>query len=451
MIPLYLLLFLLSFMPLSFGAVSLSITPIDGSNSLRLEESQVGFENRKELRVRVTSTNGQRYQVFQRILEPVINEKGESLSMQALQAATVVNSNTSGTLYMQNPARMSMGEQLLYSAGQGGDSDAFTITYGLVPEMLSTSGKFSGKLIFTVRSAGDGGNDQALVNLYVESTSKWNMQISGSRNPGRLNIKDSDVPEKSGDFVNVTYSGNSGSGEVRIYQDVELPQNDQGRELGSEALLFYGTGPTEGLRAITPTSVSRGRSLIYEGRRTEDNFLLYYLISPDLASQLEAGLYNGRIKYVVETDQGSEMFVIDLQMRIQPIFTMEIKTPDGGISFPRVLPNNPPQEKEVVVRVQSNLHRPYQVSQTLPMPMTNDQGKEISKDFFRIKVDVPDGERGQTKYQEFAPISIGEYPIFTSDSKGSPVEFKVIYRLQGYQGISPGNFTAPIKFSLNQN
>jgi hypothetical protein len=115
-----------------------------------------------------------------------------------------------------------------------------------------------------------------------------------------------------------------------------------------------------------------------------------------------------------------------------------------------VLANTPAQEKEVVVTVQSNLHKPYQVLQDVQTSMTNQQGKEFDNKYFTIEVQIPSGQKGQTDFMEFSPVQTGEYPVFSSDAGGSGATFKVEYRLQGYPQMSPGDFLAPIRFSLNQ-
>ena len=125
-------------------------------------------------------------------------------------------------------------------------------------------------------------------------------------------------------------------------------------------------------------------------------------------------------------------------------------TPPGGVSFSNVLPNSPPQDKAVVVTVLSNLHKPYQVFEDLQTSMTNQQGKEFDNKYFTLQVEIPSGQKGQTDFTEFSPMKTGEYPVFSSDSRGSGATFTVVYRLQGYGQMSPGNFLAPIRFSLNQ-
>lgn len=120
------------------------------------------------------------------------------------------------------------------------------------------------------------------------------------------------------------------------------------------------------------------------------------------------------------------------------------------MSFSHVLADNPPQDKEVLVTVSSNLHKPYQVLEDLQTNMTDPQGKEFDSRYFSIQVDIPSGQAGQTKFTEFSPVQTGEYPVFSSDAQGSGASFKLEYRLQGYTQMSAGNYSAPIRLSLNQ-
>ena len=103
---------------------------------------------------------------------------------------------------------------------------------------------------------------------------------------------------------------------------------------------------------------------------------------------------------------------------------MNITPPPGGVSFTHVLANSPPQDKEVMVTVLSNLHKPYQVIQDFQTNMTNQQGKEFNSKYFTIQVEIPSGQKGQTNFTEFSPVQTGEYPVFSSDARGSGATFK---------------------------
>ncbi len=173
-------------------------------------------------------------------------------------------------------------------------------------------------------------------------------------------------------------------------------------------------------------------------------------MNPDLVQQQDAGTYSGKLKYVIETDQGRQEFPLFLKCDIQPEFTLNITTPPGGVSFSHVTTIGPPQDVEVLVTVLSNLHSPYQVVQNIQTNMTNQQGKEYNNKYFTMQVEIPKDQKGQTNFTEFSSVQTGEYPVYSSDSAGSGTTFKVVYRLQGYAQMVAGDFIAPVRLSLNQ-
>ncbi len=451
----FLLLFVIAFFSChqsSFAAVTLSINAVDGSNSLRFMAAE-GYTDKKELRIRVNSTGGKQYQVFQRVNEPLVNEKGESLDLRALQTATIGNSNGSGTLYLQNIEQLSMGEQLIFTSGQGGDGDSFVVAYGINPAVLNGSGNFSGRLVFTVREVGEPSQDQSLVNIFVESrSSNMKLSVSGGKNKSLVRVKDADIDPLNADFVKIVFEGNVG-GDLRITQEVDaLPQSVTGGEISPGVLRFsVEGGSADGVKLVNAASLTRASTLLYSGRGDANEIRVVFYVDPALVMAQDSGLFTGSLKYVVETEKGRQEFLVNLEFDVQPVFTVDVNLPPEGVSFQNVLPNAPAIDKEVEVVVRSNLHRPYQVLQDLQSPLSNGKGDEIRKDYFTMMVQVPAEARGHTKYADFAPIQTGEYPVYSSDSQGSSVKFKVVYRLQGYPQMSGGNFAAPIRFSLNQN
>jgi hypothetical protein len=438
-------------LPACFANVSLSVNPIDGSNTLRFQRTPVaGMQNKQEIHIRISSTNGSRYQVFQRILEPIVNEKGDALNLQTIETQTLSNSNSSGTLYLQNSSQLGMSDQLLYSSSQSGDSDMFIIGYSINQNLINTSGNFRGRLVFTVRGVGNDFSDQVTIDVFLETTSNLKVSIRGAHQQNRIRIKDTDTTQKAADSINISFSGNSGQ-EIRIYQETEsYPQNNMEQVLGPDVLQLDAEGQSEGLRIQGLSPLGTGRTLIYSSDKETDDFIIYFLVNAAQAQQQDAGTYTGKIKYVVETGQSKQEYPIYIQCDIMPVFSMNITPPSGGVSFTHVLFNNPSQDKEVLVTVMSNLHKPYQVLQDVQSNMTNQQGKEFNSKYFTLQVEIPPGVKGQTNFTDFSSVETGEYPVYSSDSSGSGATFKVVYRLQGYPQMSPGDFSAPIRFSLNQ-
>lgn len=442
-------LFLAAFLALTSGAsagLSVNVIPLDGSTNLRLDQEFTRLGEKKEVRVRISST-GSRYQVFQRVQGLITNEKGETLNMLAVLAQALPNSNASGTLYAQNLQPLGLGDELLYSSAQGGQSDSFIVGYALRPELLNADGSFSGRVVFTARAPGEP-DSQAAVDIFVRARSNLKVSVTGSRSANRVHIADTDN-EQNADFVKVSFSGSNGQ-EIRVYQEIVAPfQSSEGQQMDAGLIKIEAISGKTGTK---PPDFQKSRQLIYAGRENEDAFELHFLVDRDKLIGQQPGDYAGRVKYIVETGAGQlREFPLDLDFRIQPMFTMEIIPPAEGLKFGPVLPSNPPQAKEFIVRVQSNLRKPYQVMQNLQSPMANERGMEFDPQYFTFRVDIPKNERGKTKFDEFTPVPTGEHPVFFSDSKGSPVTFRVVYKMQGYQQMNSGQFAAPIRFSLNQN
>lgn len=429
-----------------FAAASLSVEPVDGSNSLRFERiPAAAIENKKQIHIRVNS-NGEHYQVFQRLLEPLVNQKGEPLNFQAIQTQTLPNSNSYGTLYLQNSDHLGTGDQLIYSSAQNGVGDSFMIGYVLDRSQVA-AGTYRGRLIFTLR--GMGSIQEVTIDIFLDAGSNLNVSVKGGHNPIGVRVQSSDTLQTA-DFINISFSGNAGQN-VRIYQEAEtMPQDEMDNPLLPGTLQLQAQGAMDGVRSAGLNPLTTSRTLIYSSNKEEDSFQIDFLVDPDKGQQQEAGTYTGRLKYTVETGQGSQDFPINLQCIITPVFTMNVTLPPGGIKFSRVIANNPPQEQEVLVTVLSNLHKPYQVVQDMDTNMTNKQGKEFDSKYFTVQVAIPNGQRGQTNFAEFSPMKTGEYPIFSSDSSGTGATFKVLYHLQGYNQMSEGEFLAPIRLSLNQ-
>jgi len=120
------------------------------------------------------------------------------------------------------------------------------------------------------------------------------------------------------------------------------------------------------------------------------------------------------------------------------------------VSFEGLLPNSPPQNKEVLLSVQSNLQRPYMVTQNVTTPLSNEKGDEFDGRYFRINEEFSGQQKGKLQYNEFVPIPAGETPLYISDAQGSSATFKVIYQQRPYPGMEPGHYKAAVIFSLGE-
>ena len=108
---------------------SLSILPREGGNSLRFGRVKSGQVVNKEATIRITSTSATKYQIEQRLLDPLTDEKGTRLNPQALQFYAVRGSNARGSLYQDTQQPLDTFKRVVYVSAANGASDSFSVFY----------------------------------------------------------------------------------------------------------------------------------------------------------------------------------------------------------------------------------------------------------------------------------------------------------------------------------
>jgi hypothetical protein len=441
------LIFLLSLwtVPLYAG---LSVQPFDGANSLNFAQHDRDIELTKEVRVSVTGSPNVQYQIFQRIEGDLINESGESLGRSVIEVSTLPGSNSTGTLYLQGVEKIGFADQLVYTSTSSGLPDSFTLIYKLNRDQLTKHGHFSGRIVYTLRPFGAGNQDQIILNVFIESSGELQFEVKPSRgNHLRLSSK---TKEETEDHLKISFS--DGGQRLKVFQEVLTPlTNEQSQEFDSQGLQFFVAGETNGETDYTlPSFMLSGRQLIYAAQTPSDSFEEYFRLNPDRLAEVKAGSYRGRIKIDVESDRPVKSDEVDIEVEIKPVFDLQLNFPEGEVKFSKLLATMPPQYQEVVVHVHSNLGKPYSVIQNVDRPLANEKGEELDAKHFSYKQEILEGKSGRAEATDFKTVELGSSPIFFSDEKGSSTEFKVIYRLEPYQNMKPGDYAAAIIFSLSE-
>lgn len=432
------------------AALNLSVAPLSGGNSLRFGRLPASGQVSKEVRVRITSTEGKQYQVFHRLIDSFLNEKNVPLGADAISTYTLLGSNDSGTLYAQNEERLGFADQLLYSSGSGGESDAFTVAYAIDSGRVKAAGNFFGRIQYTVRPVGGASQDDVILNVTVETSGELTIEIEGSTTADSVRLKYKGDREKEG-FVRLSFSGNLGQ-EIQIFQEAEtFPQDDMFTEIDDRTVMFAVSGSARGeLFQKSPAALTRRRVLLYASQESEDAFLMNLFLDPESAERQKAGVYEGQLKYTVAAGHTERAFNIRLEVEIEPVFAIEVDLPAQGLSFERLLPDSPPVIREVAVTVKTNLGKPYMIMQNAASPLTSRKGAEIPDEFFTFKGEFLDGQAGKIVYGDYRPVPRGETSIFFSDNRGSPSRFKVLYRLRPFPTMEPGDYTTAIRYSLGE-
>lgn len=432
-------------------AVSLSVSPIHGGSTLQFDRAEVLSESGREVRVRVTATEGQQYQVFQRWVQPLMSSTGGLPGRDVLRFYGLSGSNGSGTLYGNVPEYIGMSDQLVYSSSSNGMSDNFILVYNVDPDRLNATGQLMGRLVLTVRAIGSGSAQDVFLDVLIDANLGFKMSVRGEKSAQMIRL-DAQNENTARDQVNFSFQGNAGL--IRVYQEVLLPvvsQADQS-ELPRGAIQYESFGQaSDSSRFSSKNDLDFNRTLIYESSLQEDEWTVNYELLPSRFAPLKAGMYQGRVRYSIESSSMRNQVDFNIEVDVAPVFEISFEFPDGPVNFSKVLPGAGPQERTVTVKVNTNLQKPYSVSQKVMDSMRNQQGESFDHEYFLIKTSANDAALGEVRMPEFMPVSTDvDQTLFVSDRQGSPAEFTVFYRLIPYDDMSPGNYWTEIAYSLGQ-
>lgn len=431
------------------AVMDLSVVPVEGGGTIRFSRTDLRENVTHDVRIRITSNDGVQYQVFQQLVSPLMNERGRTIERPALMASIVPGSGGSGTPYLSTFEPIGHGEQLLYTSSPSGISESFTLVYKVDPQYLTDSGNFSGLLQFTIRPVSGGQRQTVQANVFIESIAELEVKAEGSSGVNLVRVDSKSKTSQA--YANLEFSGNLG-GAIRVYQEVLIrPVNELNSELESDILkLFFSGGQQGDLVLQGPVDLPRNRTLIYKSSQQSDSFSVGYQLVPEKLTGQRTGSYRGVVRFSFETDQFEKSFDVDLDIKISPLFEIVTSFPQGPISFSGILPGTDPQIKEVNVKVNTNLGKPYTVIQSISQLLANDRGQEIPKTYFTMREELLEGSSGRAATNEFRPVEVGEKVIFYSDERGSPSEFKVFYQLSPFEQMQPGDYRTAILYTLGE-
>ncbi len=448
------LLFLIFFglAPVSTYAVTnLSVNPVEGGNSLRFGRVDNQSVANKEARIRIISNDGKQYQIFQRILEPLVNERGYSMNPSGITTYTLNASNSAGTLYVQEPTSFGYSDQLLYTSNPNGDSDSFQVVYNIDKNKIEQSGDYLGKLQYVLRPIGAGSVEDAVLNMSFEVSKENKFTIEGSSGKQSVKLSTHNGKDQTG-YVKIGYEGNPG--DLRIYQDVlEFPHNELDEDLLPGSLVFSThelAGDQGQLSYLNPVSLERKHQLLYSASENSGSFIVDFALDDKTLTNQKAGYYRGKIRYTIEKGDRPETVDFDLNIEVTPIFNLDVQYPSDGLRFSKLLPGTPSQIKEIKVVVNTNLGKPFMVTQNINSSLTSEKGEKIPSDAFRMKIEVLEGQTGKTEFNDFSAVPSGTVPILFSDIQGTLTTFRVLYQLSPYPEMQPGDYNLAVMYSLSE-
>ncbi|MCM8774392.1 MAG: hypothetical protein NC820_06640 [Candidatus Omnitrophica bacterium] len=431
-----------------FAEISISVNLFEGGQSLRFSRVDSSIVRSQEVRIRINSLEAAQYQVYQRVIEPFVNERGERLDMQALTSKTLLGSNSQGALYHTEEMSLSYGDELLYTSDTQGNSDSFRIIYTVRGNKLNASGSFLGKILYTVRQIAGREEKTYILNVYIDASEEFNIEANTSSGRDIVKLNTKSKQEMEG-YLRISFKGNLNK-EVKLYQVLEdLPQNELRETIDKEVIKFSVSANDESKVSYrSPTGLEKKQVLLYSSNQPEDNVYVRFFLDEEKIKSQKAGSYKSKLIYILERDGEERSFYLNLEVDVQPIFTLETILPPEGMYFTNLLPTSPPQVKEVEVIVKTNLGKPYMVIQTINNPLTNEEGKEIPCNYLTMRQEIIEGSPYKVQFSEFTSLPLGDTPLIISNDKGEPIRFKVTYRLKPYSGMFAGNYSTRVNYSL---
>ncbi len=144
---------------LAQAEVTLQVQPVQGGVDLDFGDAKsLGWDGEAEsdmvfrqLRVIITSTSGARYQLFQRVNDAWVNERGEAFPLEAVRFF-VSETKTDGIVRFPTPTPMSEFEEEMFLSNAAGEDENFLITYTVQVPVGQMAGRYRANLTFRLVS-----------------------------------------------------------------------------------------------------------------------------------------------------------------------------------------------------------------------------------------------------------------------------------------------------------
>ncbi|MBI4707122.1 MAG: hypothetical protein HY761_04250, partial [Candidatus Omnitrophica bacterium] len=433
----------------------ISYTLTEGGTKLELTPET----NYRGVNVVVNSNAATQYEVIQRIVQPIQNRDNPNLTLgENLVVRGLRGTNQFGDFRIPTNDVPVRNEDRLYTSDSAGDSDNFTIVYGIINIDKIPAGYYQGQIAFVLRPINSNLNEQTqYLYVYVEvsqqaETKAATIEISGplgSRaielNPKKEGMQTADCLVK----INGTFKEN-----ISLSHVLQRPlQSNEGNQAGPD-IINVEVKAVKGLGINKPLPFAGISQDIYAAdprNQTDQDFVITYSLGD--VSNLKAGRYTSRIVYYLAEGNNPPRPVgeLDLELQIDRVFELVIAPQEqtSAIEFRNLKAGDEPRVSELDLEVKSNLGKPYQVTQNVYSDLTDPQGNTIPGKYFAMRTEgSADGTKGKLKVLEAQEVKKQDTIMFVSDSKGSPDKFKVIYELTIPEDIKAGNYATRITYSL---
>lgn len=438
------------------AAFDVSARPFEGGFDLRFgKAASAGPRINKEIIVSIASDLGKQYRLVQSLLEPLTNTQGVTIPQNNFSVYALRGTNRSGTLSIEQEVPVFLGRTNVYTSGTDGVSDSFTLVYGMHGPFNVPDGHYRGRIAYILEPV-DATQPPVTVilNVFAEIQAGSSIEIKTASGLKTISLNSARQDKRAADVM-VEIKGMLGS-PFRILQLLsESLRSSEGSELPAGAINFMVSQVRSGSAlAGTQAPLALREDALYASSPSgePDSFLVTYSLA-DLTGA-KAGRYRGRIKYFLEersTAQTSLIDTCDLEVEISRLFDLTIKTEtgSGSIEFRDLKAGQPPRTFEVLLQVDTNLGRQYQVSQSVLSDLINKDGQAIPGRYF-TQVTLAENTKGALKITQKTEVRKGDTVLFVSDRDGSPDSFRVVYELVFPGDVPAGDYSTSVVYTLSE-
>lgn len=438
----------------AWALFQVSASPRRGGQTIRFEKNEAGgLLRNEEVTIAAETDQGVQYQILQYQYEPLTSEFGHSLP--AGSFIVFSPSNTIGTLRTQLETPVAMGQSAIYTSNSSGDSDEFVLVYNVrVPEN-QPGGIYRSRLSFTMEPvSAQAGLSPSTVHLEirVEIIPQFRIVIQSASASPALDLGTiRDGKSSATELLRVHVDGNASGPYRLLVQLPELLTSEKGEVLDAESLLVSASGGKNGSLGLSATPSPLDSSVATFYRSSEyggsEDIELAFTATPQ--AMQKSGTYTGNLVFRVDSESSAvprEIIHIPVRLKIEPIFSLETKTPGGGLNFGKFRTGFEKQQRQVELSVRSNLGEPYQVTQIVSRKMTSSEGGTLPPDQFLVKATPT--KTGAVSFSSSQPVKEGEMVLFASDKNGTPEIILLDYELTVPQGSKSGAYSSEIKYSI---
>ncbi len=423
-----------------------------GTNRLELDQNNQS----KGVRISISSDVATRYEVDQRIIQPLESRDVPGLAIRDnFVFRGLTGTNRYGSLRIPTGDTSFRQEDTLYISDSAGSADSFTLVYGLIRAEEIKAGDYYGRIGFTLTPIGSTRQPvtQILeVHVSITREASVNPQIEISTPTGSKQIVLNPKREETKAAALIIKINGKFKKPFTIKQFLaQQPESLEGERLDYGAINFVVKDVTKGTAVNQLTALSNLPQNIYSSAadaEAENNLVVSYSLG-DL-SQQQAGKYRSRIQYLLD-EMGVESRIdsIELDVENAPVFDLVITPQDQKyvIEFRDLKPLGPPKRNEIVIEIKTNRGKKYQVTQEVYSELRDREGGVIPSQYFTFQTQSLD-TKGKLNFSDKKEVKGGNTILFISDELGSPDKFKVIYELSCSEQVRAGDYSSSVTYSL---